>query len=150
MISIRELEEHFASLQPELLDIVVEVRNLVAQVAPAACEVIRREGLVYFDAQKGGPVSAGICQILICSDQIRLAFIRGEDGICLPQLIFAHHVHLRVRFLVSFNQLVRPIEARVLEIVFAKFDFGHAEKSNFHESCNCKGSIVDVWRLSSN
>jgi hypothetical protein len=31
----------------------------------------------YFFAERGGPVSAGICQIFIKRDHIRLAFIHG-------------------------------------------------------------------------
>ncbi|RPI24430.1 MAG: DUF1801 domain-containing protein [Chloroflexota bacterium] len=77
MISVHELEEHFRYLPPEQLDIVVEIHNLVARVAPGALEVLRREGLVYYDAHRGGPVSAGICQTLVQPDQIRLAFNLG-------------------------------------------------------------------------
>jgi hypothetical protein len=74
MHSIEKYLEHFP---PELRDIVWELRNIVASVAPAATEVARRDGLTYFHQQRGGPVSAGICQIIICSNHIRLAFIHG-------------------------------------------------------------------------
>jgi len=81
MITIHKLEEHFQSLPAPLLEIVVELRNLVQQVAPNATEVIRRDGLVYFFAERGGPVSAGVCQILVKPDHIRLAF---NHGVFLP------------------------------------------------------------------
>lgn len=61
----------------ELRDIALELRNIIASVAPSATEVIRHEGFVYYDKSRGGPVSAGICQILLCQDHIRLAFIHG-------------------------------------------------------------------------
>lgn len=61
----------------ELRDITLELRNIIASVAPSATEVIRREGFVYYDKARGGPVSAGICQIHLCQDHIRLAFIHG-------------------------------------------------------------------------
>lgn len=77
MITLHQVEEHFQSLPAALLEIVVELRNLVQQVAPDATEVIRRDGLVYFFADRGGPVSAGICQILVKPDHIRLAFNHG-------------------------------------------------------------------------
>jgi len=77
MLTIHQLEEHFHNLPVHLLEILVELRNLVQQVAPGAAENVRRQGLVYYYPQRGGPVSAGICQILIQPDHIRLAFIHG-------------------------------------------------------------------------
>jgi hypothetical protein len=52
-------------------------RNIIAAVAPTATEVTRPNGLIYFYQQRGGPVSAGICQISVHSDHIRLAFMHG-------------------------------------------------------------------------
>ena len=72
--SIEKFLEHFPS---EYRDIVWELRNIIAAIAPTATEVTRRNGLIYFHQQHGGPVSAGICQIIIHSDHIRLAFIHG-------------------------------------------------------------------------
>jgi hypothetical protein len=77
MIPLAELIAHYRNLPPELLDILVELRNLVAQIAPGASEEVRRQGLVYYCAERGGPVSAGICQILVQPDCIHLAFIHG-------------------------------------------------------------------------
>jgi hypothetical protein len=77
MITINEIEEHFHYLPPDMLDILIELRNLVAKIAPDATEVIHRKGITYFHAERGGPVSAGICQILTQSDHIELAFIHG-------------------------------------------------------------------------
>ena len=77
MISIHEIEEHFQYLPPYMLDILIELRNLVAKIAPDATEVIHCKGITYYHADRGGPVSAGICQILIQPDHIELAFIHG-------------------------------------------------------------------------
>lgn len=77
MISVHELETHFSTLPRPLFDIMLELRNLVQQIAPGATEVIRQEGLVYYWSERGGPVSAGICQIIIKPDHIRLAFNHG-------------------------------------------------------------------------
>jgi len=77
MLSTPDFERSLEHFQPELRDILRELRNLVAAVAPAATETARRDGYVYFDAQRGGPVSAGICQVLVQDDHVRLAFIHG-------------------------------------------------------------------------
>lgn len=77
MLTISELSARFSHIPPILLEMVIELRNLVAGIAPDAAEDVRPYGLVYYHAQRGGPVSAGICQILIRSDHIRLGFIHG-------------------------------------------------------------------------
>ncbi len=76
MLTLHELETHFSYLPPGLLDIVIELRNLVAQFTPRACEEVRRQGLVYYYAG-GGPVSAGICGIHVMPDHVRLYFTHG-------------------------------------------------------------------------
>lgn len=77
MLQTSVIENHFRGLPPEKLEIILELRNLVAKAQPDAEEVIRRQGLVYYDSKRGGPVSAGICQILIIRGELRLAFIHG-------------------------------------------------------------------------
>ncbi len=73
----RDIEIYLAHLPPELRDIVFELRSIIASIAPAATETIRRQGFTYYHAERGGPVSAGICQINLERDHIRLAFIHG-------------------------------------------------------------------------
>lgn len=77
MLPTTVIENHFRSLSPEKMEILLELRNLIAKAQPDAEEVIRRQGLVYYDSRRGGPVSAGICQILIIHGELRLAFIHG-------------------------------------------------------------------------
>ena len=77
MLSTQSILTHFQHIEPRLMDIMIELRNLVAEVKPDATETIHRKGLTYFDASRGGHVSAGICQILINEDHIQLAFIHG-------------------------------------------------------------------------
>jgi hypothetical protein len=60
-----------------LQEIIFEVRNMVAAIAPDATEEIRHGGLVYFFGELGGPVNAGICGITIKPDHIRLYFTHG-------------------------------------------------------------------------
>lgn len=77
MLPIHEIEVFLQRTPADLQDIVLELRNIVASVAPDAVEVVRWGGLGYYHAGRGGIVSAGICQIGIHSDHIRLAFIHG-------------------------------------------------------------------------
>lgn len=77
MIPIREIEKHFSHLPQDWLNILLEIHNIVAVFSPNAAAEIRRYGIVYYDAARGGPVSAGICQTLLKPDHIRLAFIHG-------------------------------------------------------------------------
>ena len=64
-------------LSRELHDIVFELRDIVATIAPTATETLHRKGFSYYYAERGGPVSAGICQINWERDHIRLAFNHG-------------------------------------------------------------------------
>jgi len=77
MLPTRSIEKLIESVQPGLQEIVLELRNLVAEVAPEATEKIHSRGFSYYFADHGGPVSAGICQINIHSDHVRLGFIHG-------------------------------------------------------------------------
>jgi hypothetical protein len=77
MLHPHEIELFLQRTPPYLQDIVWELRNLVASVAPDAVEVIRWRGLNYLRAGGGGIVSTGICQIGIHKDHVRLAFIHG-------------------------------------------------------------------------
>jgi hypothetical protein len=77
MLTLHELERHYSYLDPALLEIVLELRNLVAELAPQATERLIRNSLSYYDASRGGPVSAGICGMDIERDHIRLYFALG-------------------------------------------------------------------------
>jgi hypothetical protein len=77
MLTLHEIEVFLQRTPAHLQDIVFELRNVVAAVAPDAVEVIRWGGLSYFHEGRGGIVSAGICQIGIHEDHVRLDFIHG-------------------------------------------------------------------------
>jgi len=77
MLPIHQVETFLKYTPVPLQDIVFELRNLIAEVASDAVEVIRWKGLSYFHEGRGGVVSAGICQIGIFEDHIQLAFIHG-------------------------------------------------------------------------
>ena len=77
MLPIHHIESFLKFTPQALQEIVFELRNIITAVAPDAAEVIRWGGLSYFHEGRGGIVSAGICQIGIEKDHIRLAFIHG-------------------------------------------------------------------------
>jgi hypothetical protein len=77
MLPLHQVELFLQQTPPQLQEIVLELRNLIAFAAPDAVEVVRWGGLSYFHAGRGGIVSAGICQIGIHTDHVRLAFIHG-------------------------------------------------------------------------
>ena len=77
MLPIHQVELFLERTPAHLQEIVLELRNVIVSVAPDAVEVVRWGGLSYFHAGGGGIVSAGICQIGIHTDHIRLAFIHG-------------------------------------------------------------------------
>jgi hypothetical protein len=77
MLPIHEVEFFLKFTPAPLQDIVLELRNLIAEVASDAVEVVRWKGLSYFHEGHGGVVSAGICQIGLHEGYIRLDFIHG-------------------------------------------------------------------------
>jgi hypothetical protein len=77
MLSIHHIENFLKFTPPHLQEIVLELRNIIFSVAPDAAEVVRWGGLSYFHEGRGGIVSAGICQIEVHKEHIRLAFIHG-------------------------------------------------------------------------
>lgn len=81
MIPLAVLEQHLAHLSREKVEVILEIRNIVAGECPDAVERLDRKGITYYDARRGGPVRAGICQVLFEEKSLRLAFIHGA---CLP------------------------------------------------------------------
>ncbi len=77
MLPSRYLDKFLQQTEPGLQDIVLELRSIIASVAPGATETVHPNGLSYYFKERGGPVSAGVCQISLESDHVRLAFIHG-------------------------------------------------------------------------
>lgn len=121
MITCREVERQFAHLNTDQLNILLEIHNLVASCAPNATVELRRYGIVYYDAARGGPVSAGICQSLVKPDHIRLAFIHGAF-LPDPAGLLEGHTFPK-RFLRITNYDIAPWEAiRALIQAHSVFD----------------------------
>ena len=77
MLPFHQVENFLKYTPPPLQEIVLELRNIIFFVAPDTVEVVRWGGLSYFHEGRGGIISAGICQIGIEKDHVRLAFIHG-------------------------------------------------------------------------
>lgn len=77
MLPLSQVETFLQRISSPLQDIVFELRNIIATVAPTATEVILWKGINYYFKERGGPVSAGICQINALEDHVRLGFIHG-------------------------------------------------------------------------
>src|SRR5512139_1438601 len=92
-------------LSREQRDIIFELRDIIATIAPTATETFHRKGFSYYYAERGGPVSAGICQINWERDHIRLAF---NHGAFLPDpkgLLQGDRLYKRYVKLVSFEHI---------------------------------------------
>ena len=104
MQPMHDIEIYLAHLAPGLRDIVFELRDIIASIAPTATETFHRKGFSYYYAERGGPVSAGICQINWERDHIRLAF---NHGAFLPDpkgLLRGDRVAKRYLKITSFDQ----------------------------------------------
>ena len=55
MLPCKVIAYHFSWLTADNLAVVLELRNLIAKIQPNAVEEIRHQGLVYYDAARGGP-----------------------------------------------------------------------------------------------
>ena len=71
----------------------------MASVAPDATESQHSRGFSYYYKEHGGPVSAGICQIGIFRDHIRLGFIHGAflpdpEGLLVGEPKYKKHVRI--------------------------------------------------------
>lgn len=78
MLPTTEIRNHFSLVPLELRDIILELRSIIIRIAPNVTECIRQNGLSYYYPERGGPVSAGVCQIVVKADHIRLGFIHGS------------------------------------------------------------------------
>jgi hypothetical protein len=72
-----QVERMLAFAAPEAREIALEVRNIVAGVAPEAVESALWGGISYHDARKGGRVRGAICAVRIRNGAVELPFIHG-------------------------------------------------------------------------
>jgi len=103
MLPFQTVQQFLRFTPPALSEIVFEIRNLVAEIAPNATEDIRHGGLVYYFGESGGPVSAGICRVAIKPDHIRLYFTHGAFLPDRSQLLKGSGKAMRYLVLTSFE-----------------------------------------------
>jgi hypothetical protein len=77
MIPLVRLEEHLKNLPKDKIEVILEIRNIVASLCPHATERLDPGGIVYYDASRGGSVKGGICMISYDNEQLRLDFAHG-------------------------------------------------------------------------
>lgn len=77
MIPLARLEERLKHLPKEKVEVILEVRNIVAGLCPDAVERLDLHGIVYYDAKRGGSVKGGICMLHFDADHLRLDFALG-------------------------------------------------------------------------
>ncbi len=116
-----DIEIYLAHLPSELRDIVFELRDIIASIAPAATETLHRHGFSYYYAERGGPVSAGICQINWERDHIRLAFNHGAFLPDPKRLLQGDRLYKRYVKITSFDQAPWD-DVQDLIAAAAKFD----------------------------
>jgi hypothetical protein len=121
MLPTRQIEIFLQHTPPNQQEIVLELRNIIACVAPDAAEVIRWGGLSYFHEGAGGIVSTGICQIGIHEDHVRLEVIHGTFIPDPHHLLIGEQKYKRFVKIESFD--TAPWEnLKELIAIAAKFD----------------------------
>jgi uncharacterized protein YdhG (YjbR/CyaY superfamily) len=60
MLPVRQIEIFIQRAPSDLQEIVLELRNIIASVAPDATEVVRWGGLSYFHKKAGVIISGGV------------------------------------------------------------------------------------------
>jgi hypothetical protein len=99
MLPERYIEKYVSQVPAELRDIVLELRNIIASVAPDVTEKPHSRGFSYYYQERGGPVSAGLCQIGIFRDHVRLGFIHGAflpdpEGMLVGEPKYKKHLRI--------------------------------------------------------
>ncbi|MHB8089582.1 MAG: DUF1801 domain-containing protein [Anaerolineaceae bacterium] len=121
MIPLALLEKQLKHLPEDLLDIVMEIRDIVERLCPEAVEQLDRNGIVYYDANRGGPVKAGICQILFKQDYLSLEFIHGAFLPDPAHLLHGSNLYKKQTLLGTFNDVPWD-EVTALITASAQFD----------------------------
>jgi hypothetical protein len=114
--------ERVLRFQPrEWVDVLLEVRNIVAKVAPTATERINAKGLTFYDAEKGGPVKGGICGVEIRDNCVRVSFAHGVFLDDPKSLLKGDRLYMRFLEISSFDDALW-IDIEKLIQASARFD----------------------------
>ena len=102
--SLSEVESALRFQRPDLVDLVLEIRSIVARVNPAATERLHSRGLTFYDADKGGTISGGICFVDIRDDHVRLRFGLGAFLDDPKSLLAGDRLYMRHLDISSFDE----------------------------------------------
>ena len=101
--SLAEVENAFRFQPPDLVDLLLEIRNIVMKVNPSATERIHPRGITFYDPAKGGTITGGICFVEIYDEFVRLRFGLGvflEDP---KSLLIGGRLYMRHMDISSFD-----------------------------------------------
>ncbi len=121
MIPLATLEAHLKHLPEDMLDSVMEIHDIVERLCPEAVERLDRNGIVYYDANRGGPVKAGICQIIFNQDYLSLEFIHGAFLPDPAHLLHGSNLYKKQALLGAFTDVPWD-EVTALITASAQFD----------------------------
>ena len=103
MNSLSEVENALRFQRQDLVDLLLEIRSIVARVNPSAAERIGSRGLTFYDADKGGTITGGICFVDIQDDHVRLRFGLGAFLDDPKSLLSGDQLYMRYLDISSFD-----------------------------------------------
>jgi hypothetical protein len=101
--SLSDVENAFRFQRQDLVDLLLEIRNIVAKVNPSATERIGSRGLTFYDAYKGGTIKGGICFVDIQENHVRLRFGLGAFLDDPKSLLSGSQLYMRYLDISSFD-----------------------------------------------
>jgi len=112
--SLAEVERAFRFQRRDLVDLLLEIRNIVMRVNPLAAERIHSSGLTFYDPDKGGTIKGGICFVDIRDDYVRLRFGLGVFLDDPNSLLTGDRLYMRHMDISSFDEAPwKDIEALI-------------------------------------
>jgi hypothetical protein len=112
--SLAEVEKAFRFERPDLVDVLIEIRNIVMRVNPLATERIHSRGITFYDPDKGGTIKGGICFVDILDDYVRLRFGLGVFLDDPKSLLTGGRLYMRHMDISSFDDAPwKDIEALI-------------------------------------
>jgi hypothetical protein len=83
--------------------LMLEIRNIVARVKPSADERIGSTGLTFYDSNKGGTITGGICFVDIQEGYVRIRFGLGAFLDDPKSLLLGDQINMRYIDISSFD-----------------------------------------------
>jgi hypothetical protein len=102
--SLSEIESALKFQRQDLVDLMLEIRSIVARVNPLATERLSSGGLTFYDADKGGTIKGGICFVDILDGHVRLRFGLGAFLNDPKSLLAGDQLYMRYMDISSFDE----------------------------------------------